>query len=73
MFIPGAHQSCSIAHHLSWTGERKYNERLVGQDKGMKRSLTSYCHMQDKLALGRLNEFIINQIKVGKQEIKTKS
>ena len=27
---PGAPQSCSITPLLSWTGERKYNYRLVG-------------------------------------------
>jgi len=31
--MSGAHQSCSITPLLNWTGERKYNERLVGKDK----------------------------------------
>ena len=30
---PSAHQICSVTPLLSWTGERKYNERLMGRDK----------------------------------------
>jgi len=32
-WMSGAHQSRSITLLLSWTGERKYNERLMGWDK----------------------------------------
>jgi len=38
---------------LNWTGERKYDERLEGRDKERKRSLTNYCHGQNRLNLGR--------------------
>jgi len=38
---------------LSWTGERKYDERLEGRDKDRERSLTNYCHGQNRLNLGR--------------------
>jgi len=36
---------------LSWTGERKYNERLMSQDKDRERSLTCYHHRQNRLDL----------------------
>jgi len=39
---------------LCWTGEKKYNERLVGQDKERERSLTNYHHAQNRLVLGKL-------------------
>jgi len=38
---------------LNWTEERKYDERLEGQDKDRERSLTNYCHGQTRLNLGR--------------------
>ena len=37
----------------SWTGERKCDERLEGRDKDRERSLTNYCHGQNRLNLGR--------------------
>ena len=40
---------------LSWTGERKYNERLLGQDKDRERSFTDYCHGQNRLDLVKNN------------------
>jgi len=43
---------------LSWTGERKYDERLEGQDKDRERSLTSYHHGQHRLNLGRKGSLI---------------
>jgi len=46
---------------LSWTEERKYDERLEGRDKDRERSLTSYCHGQNKLNLGRKGSLIHNQ------------
>jgi len=46
---------------LSWTGERKYNERLVGQDKDRKRSFSNYHHRQNRLDLGK---FIASHIRV---------
>jgi len=47
---------------LNRTGERKYNERLEGQDKDRERSLTNYCHGQNRLDLGKIN--ITSQIKL---------
>ena len=46
---------------LNWTGERKYGERLKGRDKGKERSLTSYCHRQNRLNLGRKGSLIHHQ------------
>jgi len=46
---------------LSWTGETKYDERLKGQDKDRERSLTSYCHGQNRLNLGRTGSLIHHQ------------
>ena len=53
-WTPGAHQSRSITPLLSWTGERKYNERLMGLDKDRERSFTNYHHGQNSLDLGKL-------------------
>jgi len=44
---------------LSWTGERKYDERLKGRDKDRERSLTSYSHGQTRLNLGRKGSMIV--------------
>jgi len=49
---------------LNWTGERKFNERLMGGDKDRERSLTNYPHGQNRLNLGRKKVYH-NQIKVG--------
>jgi len=38
---------------LSWTGERKYYERLVVWHKDRERSLSNYCHGQNRLDLGK--------------------
>jgi len=46
---------------LSWTGERKYGERLEGRDKDRGRSLTNYCHGQNRLNLGRKGSLIYHQ------------
>lgn len=46
---------------LSWTGERKQNERLVGWDKNRESSLTSYHHGQTASPWG--NEFNLVPIK----------
>jgi len=46
---------------LSWTGERKYVERLEGRDKDRERSLTSYPHGQNRLNLGRKVSLIHHQ------------
>jgi len=48
--------------HLSWTGERKYDERLEGRDKDSERSLTNYCHGQNR-QLGEKREFNPSPIK----------
>jgi len=37
---------------LSWTGEKKYDERLEGRDRDRERSLTDYCHRQNRPNLG---------------------
>jgi len=46
---------------LSWTGERKYDERLEGREKDRERSLTSYCQGQNRLNLGRKESLIYHQ------------
>ena len=46
---------------LNWTGERKYNERLVGQDKDRERLLSNYHHGQNRLDLGKKINLIYNQ------------
>jgi len=46
---------------LKWTGERKYDERLKGRDKDRERSLTNYCHRQNRLNLGRKGSLIHHQ------------
>jgi len=51
-----------LYHSPSSTGrERKYDERLVGQDKDRQRSLTDYCHGQNRLNLGRKGSLIYQQ------------
>jgi len=52
-------------HILRWTGERKCNGRLMGQDKDKETSLTNYHHGQNKFSLGKLVEFIASQIRGG--------
>jgi len=47
--MPSACQSCSVTPLLSWTGEVKYNGRLVGREKDRERSLTNYRHGQNRL------------------------
>jgi len=39
-------------------GERKYDERLEGQDKDRERSLTNYRHGRKRLNLGRKGSLI---------------
>jgi len=46
---------------LSWTGERKYDERLKDRDKDRERSLTNCCHGQNRLNLGRKGSLIHHQ------------
>jgi len=46
---------------LSGTGERKYDEKLVGRDKDRERSLTNYPHGQNRLNLGRKGSLIYHQ------------
>jgi len=48
---------------LSWTGERKYDERLKGRDKGRERSLTRYRHGQNRLNWGRKGKFNLSPVK----------
>jgi len=35
-------------------GRKKYSESLVGRDKDREKSLTNYCHRQNRLSLGKL-------------------
>jgi len=42
---------------LNWTGERKYDEKFMGQDKDREGSLTNYCYRQNKLNFGRKKKF----------------
>ena len=46
---------------LRWTGERKNDERLESRDKDRERSLTNYCHGQNRLNLGRKGNLIHHQ------------
>jgi len=46
---------------LNWTGEKKYDERLVGRDKDRERSLTDYCHGEKRLNLGRKRSLIYHK------------
>jgi len=48
---------------LSWAGKRKYDERLVDRDKDRERSLTNYCHGQNRLNLGRKEKFNLSPIR----------
>lgn len=41
-WMPGIHQSCSVTSLLSWSEERKYNEKPAGPDKDRDRSITNY-------------------------------
>jgi len=56
---------------LSWTGETKYNKKLVGQNKGG-RSLSNYCHRQNILNLHKINLLPIKS-EQDNDKIKTKS
>lgn len=53
-WTPGAYQSHSISPLLNQTGERKDKKRLMDQVKGKERSLSSYCHGQNRLNFGKL-------------------
>ena len=46
---------------LRWTEEKKYDERLEGQDKDRERSLTNHSHRQNRLNLGRKGSVIHHQ------------
>jgi len=59
--MAGAHHNCSLTPLLNWTRERKSDERLEGPDKDRERSLTSYCHGQNRLNLGRKGSLIHHQ------------
>jgi len=58
---------------LSWTGDRKYNERLMGRDKD--REITQQLPSQAKQAgLAEISLVLFPiKIRAGKWEIKTKS
>jgi len=52
--MPGAHQNHSITPTPQLgREEKKYDERLEGQDKDRERSLTNYRHQQNRLNLGK--------------------
>jgi len=58
---------------LNWTGERKYDERLKGQDKDRERSLTNYHPGQNRLNLGRKGNLIYlqsNQSRIRRNKIR---
>lgn len=44
----------ALSHTSSAGSGRKYNEGLVGQDKGREISLTAYCQGQNRLSLEKL-------------------
>jgi len=48
---------------LSWTGERKYDERLVNGDKDRETSLMNYHHGHNRLNLWRREMFNLSPIK----------
>jgi len=52
-----------LYHSPSSTGQGrgKYDERLMGRDKDRERSLTNYCHGQNRLNLGRKGSLIYHQ------------
>jgi len=51
---------------LNWTGERKYDERLMGQDMVRERPLASYRHRQSRLNLGRKGRLIYHKANQGR-------
>jgi len=46
---------------LSWTGERKYGERLVGRDKDRERSLINCCNGQNRQNVGRKGSLVYDK------------
>jgi len=38
---------------FNWTGEKKYDKKLMGSDRDRVRSLTNYHHGQNRLNLGK--------------------
>jgi len=48
---------------LNGTGEKKYDERLVGQDRKRETPLTDYHHGQNRLNLGKKLKFNLSPIK----------
>jgi len=62
----GAHQSHSITPPPQLDrGQKKYEKRLMGRDKDREGSFTYYCHQKNRLDIGKLVQFVINQIQVG--------
>lgn len=51
-WTPGAHQIPTAL--LNQAGQGKHKENFLGRDKGRKRSLTNYCHGQNRLGFGKL-------------------
>lgn len=52
-WTPCAQQRPSITSILKYTGNRKYHEQLLGQDKDRERSFTNYHHRQKRFDLGK--------------------
>lgn len=56
---------------LNSTGERKYNERFIGQDKDREKSLTSYRHRQNRLNIRLKISFIYYQSRAMRNKSKS--
>ena len=53
---------------LSWTGERKYNKELVGQDKDRRHHSPITITGKTDSAWGKLTQFITNQPEWGNEK-----
>lgn len=49
---------------------RKYNEKLLGWDKGRETSLTKYCHGKNRLNLGKLVYYQSNKSRIMRNKTK---
>lgn len=64
--LAGWHLPTKVPYHhlITWKGQRKYTERLVGQDKDGGKPITNYCYRQNRPDLEKLIYFIANQIRI---------
>lgn len=69
-WMPSTHQHYSLAPLCSMAGERKYNDKFMSWDKDKDRSLTDYCHGQNRLELETWIEFFTNKIRQGYKKVK---